>query len=457
MGARLGKVKFERRKTLVAKQEQTSFDSTDCTNRQTVAGNALYNSSATEHPGVGTIKILVLAQDLADAAIHRRVAMLCAGGAQVTTAGFRRVPQSIESVAGCTAIDFGQTLNAKLLKRIISVAQKLINIRRYRSLFTEADVIIARNLDMLLIGTYGCRRRKPPPVLVYECLDIHRLMLNRGPVGWILRWIERQLSLRAAAILTSSPAFVRHYFRPTARLKIPIRLIENKVLGITERVAPDEVASSRKPGPPWMIGWFGMIRCTRSLRLLIELTQQSEGAIQVVIRGKPLEHLFGDFERAIGEAPGIHFLGPYRNPQDLQSIYRQVHFNWAIDMFEQGLNSSWLLPNRLYEGGLYGAVPIALLSVETGRLLQKLALGVLLTDPIATSLRAFFAALTPEKYHDLETAISSVPRATWLCSRSESESLVNWLGSLGRRKMSFHRTQVPSLQIDEDNRSSHYA
>jgi succinoglycan biosynthesis protein ExoL len=379
----------------------------------------------------------VLAQDLADAAIQRRVAMLCGGGAQVTAAGFRRVPQLVETVAGCPAFDFGQTANARFLKRLIAVVQKLIILRRYQALFTDADVIIARNLDMLVIGACGLTFCRPLPVLVYECLDIHRLMLNKGPVGLVLRCLERQLSHRTAAILTSSPAFVSHYFRRIARLKIPIRLVENKVLHINEETAPDEVSSSRTPGPPWVIGWFGMIRCTRSLRLLIELTQQSQGAVQVVIRGKPLKHLFGDFEKAIGNVPGVQFLGPYRNPEDLQNIYRDVHFNWAIDMFEQGLNSSWLLPNRLYEGGLYGAVPIALLSVETGRLLKKLGLGVLLTDPLARSLWNFFATLTPQKYHDLETAILSLPRATWLCSRNESASLVKWLGSIGKPQASF--------------------
>lgn len=415
----------------MAKQDHTSIESTCVEDQQTLLGNVLLcNASAPERPGSGGLKILVLAQDLADAAIQRRVAMLSAGGAQVIAAGFRRAPQSIEKVAGCPAVDFGQTLNARFLKRIISVAQKLISLRRYQTLFIDADVIIARNLDMLLIATCGRSLCKPLPVLVYECLDIHRLMLNKGPTGWVLRRLERQLSRHAAAIVTSSPAFVSQYFRRIARLRIPIRLVENKVLHINEETAPCDFPPSRRPGPPWVIGWFGMIRCTRSLRLLIELTQQSEGTVQVVIRGKPLRHLFADFEKAIRDAPGMQFLGPYRNPQDLQAIYRNVHFTWAIDLFEEGLNSSWLLPNRLYEGGLYGAVPMAQLSVEIGRLLKKLGIGVLLTDPLALSLRHFFATLTPEKYHELETAILSLPRATWLCGRKESEALVRWLAGL---------------------------
>jgi succinoglycan biosynthesis protein ExoL len=433
----------------VAKQDHTSFESTCVSDRQTLVRNALCNSPATEHPGSGALKILVLAQDLADAAIQRRAAMLCAGGAQVTAAGFRRAPQAVENVAGCPAIDFGQTLNARFLKRIISVAQKLVSLRRYQAVFTDADVIIARNLDMLVIATCGRSLCKPLPVLVYECLDIHRLMLNKGPVGWVLRWLERQLSRRAAAILTSSPAFVSHYFRRIARSRIPIRLVENKVLHIDAEKAPGEVPPSRRPGPPWVIGWFGMIRCTRSLRLLIELTQQSEGSVKVVIRGKPLRHLFGDFEKAIRDVPGIQFLGPYRSPQDLQNIYRHVHFNWAIDMFEEGLNSSWLLPNRLYEGGLYGSVPMAQLSVETGRLLKKLDAGVLLTDPLALSLRDFFTTLTPAQYHDLETAILSLPRANWLCDRSECQALIEWLSSLRKTQDAFSLNQDPPVEIEQ--------
>src|SRR5262249_21938884 len=92
-GCACGKSEIRRRKPLVTRQDQTSFESSSLANQETVLGDTVCNSSATEHPRSRAIRVLVLAQDLADAAIHRRVAMLCAGGAQVTAAGFRRVPQ----------------------------------------------------------------------------------------------------------------------------------------------------------------------------------------------------------------------------------------------------------------------------------------------------------------------------------------------------------------------------
>jgi hypothetical protein len=427
VGARLGKVK----PALMTKQHHMSFESAYVADQPGLFGSTLLCDPKKNVLQSGTLKILLLAQDLCDAAIWRRVAMLCAGGAKVTVAGFRRTPQPVLKVGGCRTVDFGQTFNGNFCQRIGAVFPKVMSLRRYKTLFTDADLIIARNLDMLAIGARGrslCA--KPLPVLIYECLDIHRILLGSGPVGMVLRWLERQLSRQAAGILTSSPAFVSHYFQTIAHLKTPIRLVENKVLDIKNQMTPRQMPPAPKPGPPWKIGYFGKIRCSRSLRLLIELAQQSRGKLEVIIRGKLGEHLLGEFDQRIRDLPGIRFLGPYKNPQDLEDIYRNVHFSWAIDLLDEGLNSSWLLPNRIYEGGLYGAVPIALSSVQTGRYLESLGVGAILDDPLGPELRDFFATLTPEKYCGLKDAILSLPRATWVTSRSECEGLVKWLGGL---------------------------
>ena len=165
---------------------------------------------------------------------------LCAGDAQVKVAGFRRTPKPVGTVAGCRAVDFGQTFDARFSQRIGAVLRTVIGLRRYEALFADVDLVVARNLEMVAIGARGrdfCK--KPLPVLLYECIDIHRLMLSRGPAGMALRWLERRLSRRAAAIITSSPAFVTHYFHRIADLKNPIRLVENKVLDIKEETPLD--------------------------------------------------------------------------------------------------------------------------------------------------------------------------------------------------------------------------
>jgi hypothetical protein len=368
-------------------------------------------------------KILYLVHDLSDPAVRRRVIMLRDGGALVTVAGFRRTSGPVSDVAGAPTLDLGQTYNGGFIQRIWSVLREVAGLKKHRDMFEKADVVIARNLEMLAIAVRGRGFAAKPPALVYESLDIHRLLLNQGPVGTIFRTLEGWLASRASVLITSSPAFVREYFERLSQVRLPVRLIENKVYG-SDITIPE---GPRRPGPPWKIGWFGAIRCRKSLRILSDLVRQSDGAIEVIIRGRPAYDQLPDFDKITSETPGLIFAGPYKNPDDLPSIYREVHFSWAIDMFEEGLNSSWLLPNRLYEGGLFNTVPIALKSVETGRFLDGLKIGVTLADPLDLSLRSFFRNLTAASYSDLELRATKVPSAHWYSSKKDCEHLVEFL------------------------------
>ncbi|NIR58362.1 MAG: glycosyl transferase family 1, partial [Gammaproteobacteria bacterium] len=84
---------------------------------------------------------------------------------------------------------------------------------------------------------------------VYECLDIHRLMLSRAGVGKLLRALERACLERTALVITSSPAFEARYFREIQRFDGAALLLENKVLALDETAAP--LAGAPPAGPPW--------------------------------------------------------------------------------------------------------------------------------------------------------------------------------------------------------------
>jgi succinoglycan biosynthesis protein ExoL len=372
------------------------------------------------------LKVLVLTHDLSDPAVQRRVSMLQAGGARVTVAGFRRTTEAIREVAGCRAVDLGRTHNARFFQRIVSVAREGALLGRHRGLFENADVILARNLEMMAIAVRGRKLRHPPPVIIYESLDIHRLLLRRDAVGAAMRALEGWLARSAAALITSSPAFISGYFNQLSRVRLPIKLIQNKIFDPLSTFANEK---ERKSGPRWKIGWFGIIRCKKSLQILADLARQSAGQIEIVIRGRPTHDQFGDFEKLAAAMPGVRFLGPYKLA-DLAEMYNEVHFNWAIDMYEEGLNSAWLLPNRLYEGGVYNCVPIADEAVESGRFLQRLGIGVTLRQPLGLALADFFAQLTPEKYRALESAVADVPRKTWICTAEDCRALVDYVRSL---------------------------
>jgi hypothetical protein len=375
-----------------------------------------------------TVKILYLVHDLSDSTVHKRAVMLRDGGASVAVAGFRRTAEPIDTVAGCETFNMGRTYNGGFAQRIFSILRQIVFLRRNRTIFENADIIIARNLEMLAIAVRGRSLCARPPVLVYESLDIHRLLLNRGLAGKVLRALEGWLTKRASSLITSSPAFVHSYFETLSQVRLPVMLIENKVYNPAMEQQPARIR--RMSGPPWRIGWFGIIRCRKSLQLLSDLVRESNGSVEVVIRGRPAIDQIPDFHKITSQTPLLRFSGPYQNPEDLAAIYGDVHFSWAIDMYEEGLNSSWLLPNRLYEGGLFNTVPMAAQSVETGRFLDRLGLGVTLDEPLDACLHDFFRNLSPSRYASLEKSATEIPRANWYYTKQDCVSFVTFLSSL---------------------------
>ncbi len=368
------------------------------------------------------MRLAYFVHDLNDAAVARRVAMLRAADVDVQLAGFWRGERAPSLVSGVRPAALGQTHDARLTDRALSVLRRLATPSVIREIASGADVVMARNLEMLTLVASLPRG----PRLVYECLDIHRTLLGDGPRSSFLRHLERRWLARADLLLISSPAFLTRYFEPRQCFRGRALLVENKVLRLEDAAAPS-IECGRPAGPPWKIGWFGMLRCRRSLALLTDLARTADGAVEVILRGKPALHEFSDFPGLVRSTPNLRFEGPY-GADDLEGIYRQVHFNWTIDYFEAGLNSEWLLPNRIYEGSLYGATPIARSGVQAAAWLAEHDAGLILADP-ARDLGPAMAAMTPTGFAGLHQAVAAIPRGDLVFSRKDAQRLAKALGA----------------------------
>ncbi len=369
------------------------------------------------------LHVLYLVHDLCDPATARRVAMLQAGGAHVTLAGFRR--GALPTFDGIAPIDLGMTGDRAFAQRLIAVGKAAIMLGARLKGLMKPDIVVARNLEMLALANRVHALFGANVPIVYECLDIHRLLLDEGAVGKAMRGAERFLGRNAALLVTSSPAFVREYFEARGQSHAPVMLLENKVLELSGGAGqPMRAASPPAEGEAWRIGWFGALRCARSLALLAAFTRATQGRFEVVLRGRPAHVEFDDFDGFVAAEPHMRFEGPYRNPQDLPAIYGEVHFSWAIDFFEAGMNSDWLLPNRLYEGCRFGAVPLAMQSTETGRFLAGHGIGLLLDRPEAEPLTALLEDMTAGRYAALSEAVAVHKPETWVCDAAECRALV---------------------------------
>lgn len=376
------------------------------------------------------LHVLYLVHDVSDPAVRRRITMLRAGGAQVTLAGFRRTANPIADIEGLRPIDLGATRDGRFGQRLAAVAKAAVSIGSKLGGMPKPDLIIARNLEMLALARRARSAFGASVPIVYECLDIHRLVLRNDVLGKALRATERFLARDVKLLVTSSPAFIANYFKPFGQVAAPIELVENKYFEAAT-ILPGAPETEESPvGPPWRIGWFGALRCRRSLELLADFSRRMEGRFEIVLRGRPALSEFPDFHGFVEAEPWLSFLGPYRNPEDMAAIYNDVHFSWAIDFFEAGQNSEWLLPNRLYEGCRFGAVPISMGNTETGRFLKQQDIGVLLPQASPEALEAVLGKMEEHRFARLKERVLARNPRTWSYDRSDCRALVERLRSL---------------------------
>ena len=364
-------------------------------------------------------KILYLAHDLDDAAIWRRVAMLETGGATVAVAGFRRQTSPLTR----KALVLGQTHNGKIIRRALSSLQVLTRARALAQQFAP-DVIIARNLELLPLAVRVKKTATGAPRIFYEVLDVHRLMIGQGRIAVGLRWVERQLCKHVAAVMISSKRFDDEYFARHNQISAPPILIENKVWGTFDTPA---LPKTQQPGGPLVIGWFGILRCAASLACLDQVTRRLDGRVRLVLRGKPALDVLPDFHRIVDANPHITFGGAYDYHTDLAEIYSTVDLAWLVDRYDANANSDWLLPNRLYESGAYGGIPIALDGTETSQFLRRRNIGIVLDDLHIDTVAATLTGLDQDHLSALASRQKAIAPSTWRTTADECVALVRLL------------------------------
>ncbi|NEX93844.1 glycosyltransferase family 4 protein [Caulobacter sp. 17J65-9] len=400
----------------------------------------------TPAPAIGAAgpRVLFFVHNVAESTVRKRVLAFRQHGAEVATAGFRRLTTDPDFEPDWPHTEFGVTRDRAFVRRATQLATAVASLFFKRREIAEAEAIYARNLDMALlaVAASGLSGRRAP--FVYEVLDVHRMLASDKPLSFIGRAVERLVLKRADLLVVSSPAFVDRYF--TARQKWLGRtvLLENKVRDTPLR-PPRPIRRPTPPGarPKWTIGWFGALRDQTSLELLTRLADRLGDQVEIYIRGY-LAGVSPEAFEAAQRRPNVVFGGPYRNPEDLAEIYGRVHFAWAVDLFDGGLNSDWLLSNRLYEGGLYGVPALGAAGTEVSRKVADLGLGWSFPAPYDEAVAAFLATLHADVWAAKARHILSLPESAFV-DLGDTRALVQTVRELARpREIRFGAAEVLS-------------
>jgi succinoglycan biosynthesis protein ExoL len=269
---------------------------------------------------------------------------------------------------------------------------------------------------MLIIAVLARALTASRAAVVYEVLDIQRVFLGDGRMNKAVRWAERTLLKHTQLLVVSSPDFMSRYFAPVQGYAGAWHLLENKVSGSARLSEALSGSHDPEPAPPWVIGWFGVLRCTRSLEVLALIADKLGDKVSIQLRGITSEDdlPLAEIEARCAERRNMSYLGPYLNPDDLPTIYGAVHFAWSIDYLDAGTNSDWLLPNRLYEAGLFGVPALTREGTATSRKVEAERLGWLFAGPLDQTVTQFLTTLETGTYDAMKQSVSGKDRSAFV-------------------------------------------
>lgn len=119
----------------------------------------------------------------------------------------------------------------RTLRRLASLALALPSLIRARPQLASADVFWARDLDLAALALLARWIAKSEAPLVYEVLEVPRVLMGRGVVSFLLRLAERAVLARGNLLVVGSPALMGHYFAPVQGYAAPWFLLEEQIRG----------------------------------------------------------------------------------------------------------------------------------------------------------------------------------------------------------------------------------
>lgn len=366
------------------------------------------------------VKLVFFGHDARDAAVQRRIKAFADVGAEVDAFTMRR---GAPVDAAWRNVDLGETRDAAFGQRIGALVAARPILQQHRETLRAADIFYARNLDMLALARWAKGMSGSGARLIYECLDVHRFLARDDALGAGFRAAEAALIGDVSLVVVSSPAFVREYFDKRHPGRVRTMLVENRLPpGFEYGARP---AARALVGDKLRIGWFGNLRCGRSLSLLLDLAARFPDKVELVLRGAPALAAIPDFQERVRGQHNVRFGGRYAWPQDLAEIYAGVDVVWAGDFHDAGANSKWLLPNRLYEGGYYGAPPLAPADSETGRWIDAHGFGFTLAEPLEETLPGFVRGFEAQRVAQARERLLTAPIDVFVQPKGELQGVID--------------------------------
>lgn len=370
------------------------------------------------------MKIIFLVSNAADSYFHKRIGELERLGVKVEILGFNREWYERKKYDHpCTFL--GEIEQRHYFKRLLPILKAIPAVRRHLKM---ADIVYIFLPDMLALycaSALGLRRTWK---VVFDVCDIQPVLIGNSLKSRVFRLLERILMRRIDLLVVTSEAFVTEFFQKIQGLtQVRYLVIENK-LGRKSLKLPVRSQTERLPGV-LRVGYFGVIRCPRSLEILKTAAERGKGRVRIYIRGASPGRIV-DIEACVKENSWIEYGGPYLSPDDCPDLYGSVDIVWACYPYEgrQAGNWLWARTNRFYEACFYGKPMIVQSGAEDGRVVAEKGLGVCVDLSDINACAERILSVSPDELQRWQSNIKRLPKNTYLYT-DEHQRLLNILNT----------------------------
>lgn len=378
-----------------------------------------------------TQSVVFVAHNRNDSAVKRRAKGFMAAGAELTGFMYRRDGDHRRLFEGWNNVDLGYVGHGQIFQRLGRHAGALQRIFRERKVFKSADIVYARNLDLLILSWLGLKFSRGKAQLIYECLDVHQVMTRSDWKGRIARAVERFMLRRIDKLVVSSPGFIDQYFTPVQGYTGKVILKENKLyLEPGDLLRPERASMAGRSEGPLVLVWVGILRCQKTLSILIDLAREMEGELIIRLHGLVGDNVISDFEQQISGIDNIQFCGCYEWPNGLAGAYKGAHFVWAQELEWKGANSSWLLPNRLYEASHQGVLSIAIAGTETATVVQERGLGVVFPESNVSHISKYLRSLDRRALFERQVELLGREEDEFVATLAEDQAFLDHISGV---------------------------
>lgn len=381
-------------------------------------------------PATGQVGVYI-GSDSTNPTLILRVRSFIRRGVDLTSFTFRRHKFNTSFQPEWTNIQLGPTVDRNYLRRLPALVRGLRRLLAHREVIRSADFIYARHIDAVLLGLLARRLTGSRAKVIYEIEDVQEVFFKKSLSGALFRYLEHWTLKHTNLLVLMSPGFLHGYFEPVHRYNGPSFVLENKIQ--LQGRSDERTASGRVwegINDRWVIGWFGTLRCPKSMHLLERIAEALGPKVEIYTRGYPTETGLEAYLKIVDRHPNWTYDGEYTIPDDLEEMYGRVHFSWCLDFLDEHGNSPLLLACRMYQGGFYGAVPLVVQGTEMDRWLTRAGIGYAFGPPYDRPLIEFLKSVDPADYRNERARIMERRKELFLEDGRDTGALLTKIRAL---------------------------